>query len=115
MNLLRETKEAMVDFGLRPENIIFIGSESSGHSCTWKEFRGLANIEYDNGYGKQEIASDLLIVFSGGEVMYRHEYDGSECWQVHRPFVVPQTLKPIRKLRDTDGRSWDRTLAGINK
>ena len=62
-NLLKETKEAIKKSGHKIEDILFIGSEKSGHSCTWEEFEKLADVEYDGGYGASEVAQDLIIVF----------------------------------------------------
>jgi hypothetical protein len=89
-NLLEETKEIMKMEKLNPNEIIFIGSESSGHSYTWEEFELLSNIEYDNSYGGQKIATDLIIVFKNRTVMVRGEYDGSEWWEVIEPFKMPK-------------------------
>lgn len=109
MNLLRETIEDIKKTGHKPSDIIFIGSEKSGHQCTWKEFTKLADIEYDNSYGGTEIAGDLIIVFSDGVKMWRGEYDGSEWWEYSSPFKQPEVKLPIRTLK---GR-YD--LAEINK
>ena len=35
MNLLEETQDAIIDSGHTAKDIIFIGSKSSGHTCTW--------------------------------------------------------------------------------
>ena len=85
MNLLQETLGDMKRYGYTPQDVIFIGSQYSGHSCTWQEFETLANIEYDNSYGSQEIAADLIIVFKDLGKMYRHEYDGEESWRFSPP------------------------------
>jgi len=37
-NLLEETKEAIKGSGHKVKDILFIGSEETGHNCTWKEF-----------------------------------------------------------------------------
>ena len=50
-NLLKETKEAIRASGHRIGDIVFIGSEDSGHECSWGEFEFLADKEYDSGYG----------------------------------------------------------------
>ncbi len=98
MTLLKETLEDVKRSGRKIEDIIFIGSEASGHSCTWKEFEELADREYDSGYGGQEVASDLIISFSDGSKMWRGEYDGSEWWEYSTPFKVPKDKKPIKNL-----------------
>lgn len=104
MNLLQETIEDISNSGHRIEDIIYIGSEESGHCCDWEEFKILADIEYYDGFGAQEIASDLVIAFSGGAKMWRHEYDGSERWEYSRPFVAPKEKKKIKTLRN--GSMW---------
>jgi hypothetical protein len=106
MNLLKETIKAIEESDHTPEDIIFIGSEHSGHSCTWDEFKVLANIEYDSGFGGQEIATDLIIMFSDGMRMWRGEYDGSEWWDYSPPFTMPTTHKKILSLKSPDGL-WD--------
>ena len=98
-NLLEETIEDIARSGHKPEDIIFIGSEASGHRCTWEEFQALANVDYDAGYGAQEIASDLIIVFRDGAKMWRHEYDGSERWDYSEPFKMPEQSLPIKRLK----------------
>lgn len=98
MNLLQETERSMIDASLSPEEIIFIGSRNSGHQCTWIEFCELADKEYNSGYSSQEVAADLIIVFSGGEIMYREECDGNEWWEWRRPFVLPPHSHPITGL-----------------
>lgn len=98
MNLLKETIECIKESGHTVNQIVFIGSEKSGHSCTWEEFEILANKEYDNGYGRQKVAKDLIIVFSDGQKMWRGEYDGSEWWEFSTPFKMPETKKPIKNL-----------------
>lgn len=110
INLLSETKRAINDSGHGPSDIIFIGSEESGHSCSWKEFLKLADVEYDNGYGSPWVATDLIIVFSDGQKMWRGEYDGSEWWEHSKPFVRPDRALKITAL----GAGLWKNLAEIN-
>lgn len=113
MNLLRETIEDITNAGKTPEQIIFIGSEQSGHQCTWAEFQVLADVEYDDGYGAQKVASDLIIVFNDGSKMWRHEYDGSEQWDYSAPFEAPAETKPIKRLVVKDEQVGWETLANM--
>jgi hypothetical protein len=108
MNLLKETLNDIKESGNTIEDIVFIGSEDSGHSCTWDEFVILADHEYDSGYGAQEVADDLIIVFKNGSKMWRHEYDGSEWWQYSKPFTRPENKLPIKHLFvwQIDGIGW---------
>jgi hypothetical protein len=98
MNLLKETIEDIRQSGHTPKDIVFIGSEVTGHRCCWTEFQTLANVEYDAGFGAQEVASDLIIVFFDGAKMWRREYDGSESWAYSRPFKMPTESHPIKHL-----------------
>ena len=110
-NLFDETRHLIADLGYCPGNIIFIGSEQSGHCCTWDEFGQLANEEYDEGFGAQEVAHDLIIVFSDGFMLVRGEYDGSEYWEDRKPFKMPENKQPITCLFARIG--WE-DLAEIN-
>lgn len=113
MNLLKETLEDIKNSRHEIADIIFIGSQESGYSCTWPEFEKLADKEYDDGFGAQEVASDLIIVFSDGMKMWRHEYDGSESWAYYTNFKMPENVKPIRSLFVEKGVGWE-DLAEIN-
>lgn len=44
-----------------------------------KFLNDLAAIDYDDGYGSQELFG--IIVFKDGTWLQRHEYDGSEHWE----------------------------------
>ena len=84
-NFRDETLEALEDNGRMPEDITFIGTKDGKKSCTWLEFLELADFVYDNGYGGNEITSQLVIEFNEG-MMFRGEYDGSEWWEfLHIP------------------------------
>jgi len=112
MNLLSETREAIANSGHTPDDIMFIGSRVSGHRCTWEEFEGLADFNYDSSYGSSKIATDLIIAFRDGATMWRGEYDGSEWWEYSTPFVIPDESHPIRSLGG-DHVLWS-TLAEID-
>lgn len=109
MNLLEETIEKIKEAGLNIEDIIFIGSKDGRYRCTWEEFLVLANREYDEGYGSNEVASDLIILFKDNSRMYRGEYDGSEWWDVIRPLQIPVESKPIATLFTPWGRELGTT------
>lgn len=111
MNLLKETREAIKESGHCATDIVFIGSEKSGHQCTWEQFCALADKEYDDGYGASKVATDLVIVFSDGQKMWRGEYDGSEWWEHSRPFKIPEKSLPIACLF---GHLWP-DLESLNK
>lgn len=98
MNLLEETIAAINMYGHTIDDIIFIGSSDGEYACTWEEFTALADTEYDDGYGAQRVASDLIIQFSDDGRLYRVEYDGSEEWEYAGPLRVADDPKPIRNL-----------------
>lgn len=98
INLLEETKSMMEEHGYSSADIVFIGCESTGHSCTWEQFEQLADKNYDNGYGWQKVMGDLIIVMSDGSRMDRGEYGGSEWWKLTKPFRMPESIREIESL-----------------
>jgi hypothetical protein len=108
MNLLEETKKAITESGHTADDIVFIGSERTGHRCTWEEFQTIANVDYDSGFGSAEVAQDLIVVFKDGQKLWRGEYDGSEWWSLSSPFVMPEASHPISRLTvvGTDRCGW---------
>ena len=105
-NLLKETVDELEHYNLNQKYIVFIWSAESGHSCTWEEFKLLADQEYDSGYGGQEVASDLIIAFLDGSIMWRHEYDGSECWEYKPKFRQPKKTHKIKSLFCNEYGNW---------
>ena len=105
MNFLAETIDAIKRAGKTIDDIIFIGSEQSGHCCTWDEFEKMADFDYDNGYGGQDIPRDLIIVFADKTIMRRGEYDGSEWWEWMPIFEMPKEKHKITKLY-SENDSW---------
>jgi hypothetical protein len=49
------------------------------------------DFEYDSGYGSQELFGTVW--FTNGIWMDRHEYDGSEYWDIHRYPTIPSELQ----------------------
>jgi len=79
MNLLQETLEILSEHGKTKDDVLWCGSEAFGY-FTWEDFEELANDDYNESYGLQEVVTDLLIV--GKDFwLERHEYDGSEWWE----------------------------------
>ena len=79
-NLLKETKEILEQHSKTFDDIIFVGDKSDHSKITVKEFLEHANFEYDDGFGSEEINTDLILV--GKDFwLERHEYDGSEWWE----------------------------------
>ena len=62
----------------------------------------LADVEYDDGFGGQTVAKDLLVV-GDGWWLERNEYDGSEWWEFRRP---PQKPDKVRDVVTLMGKYW---------
>lgn len=98
-NLLHQTLATLARMDETPAEIMFIGSEATNHQCTWDEFCVLADKDYDNGFGIEEVATDLVIICRSGARMWRNSYDGSEWWEFSKPFDQPKVeRKPITSL-----------------
>lgn len=94
MNLLRETIEILANHNKTPEDVLWVGC--SDFKSSWDNFKDVADIEYDSGYGGQEVAADLIIM--GNDFwMERHEYDGSEWWEF-KMFINPKEERKIVAL-----------------
>lgn len=110
INLLEETADVILKNNLNILDITFIGSSDGQYRCTWDEFCILANRKYYNGFGSPEVATDLIILFKGGERLFREEYDGAENWQLLRPVVPQESPKKISGLFGYHG-----TIADIDE
>lgn len=115
MNLLQETLWAIENTGHSPSDIRFIGSEESGHSCTWDEFVKLSDFEYDDASGLSEVASDIVIVFNDGILMWREKLNGYADWMHQPTFTIPSELKPISRLISSPEDRVYGTLAALNE
>lgn len=103
-NFLEETKECIVIFGRKEEDVMFVGSSDGKYRISFEEFKKIADFEYDSGYGAAEIATDLIVYFKDHSCMFRWEYDGSEGWEFHKieTFSEEDECKPIKKLGGHD-------------
>lgn len=97
-NLLEQTKKAIGRSNHSIEDIVYIGSRRTGHSCTWDDFCKLADKEYDDGYGSQEVAEDLTITFKDNSILLRWEYDGREWWKYIYPIPPESQRSPIKEI-----------------
>ncbi len=77
-NLLQETIECLNEGGKSPKDVLWCGLEDEWF--TWEDFAAVANIEYDSGFGTEEIPLDLVIVGKDFWIE-RHEHDGAEWWE----------------------------------
>lgn len=98
MNLLDETKSAISQSEHSTDDVRFVGSrDEAGNSV--ESGRKVLDIDYDDGYGSQEIAADLVVAFTDGGFLRREEYDGSEWWEYEPPFRGPETQKPFKLVK----------------
>lgn len=79
-NLLVETKEVLKQFGKAVRDVEWVGSRDGKKAISWQTFTKIANFDYDDGYGGNQIAMCLVVVGSDWW-LERHEYDGSEWWE----------------------------------
>jgi len=111
-NLLEETLEDITRSGHEVADITFIGSEDGRYSCTWDEFRTMADVEYYSGYGSAQVAPDLVIRFSDGKHLWRAEYDGSEWWTFVSP--APTFDGTPQKITAIIGDLWQ-SISELNR
>ena len=105
VNLLEETVEVLEEYGKTLEDIEWIGGED--FSISKQRFIILANSLYDNGFGGQEVAKDLVLV-GNGFWLERKEYDGSEWWEYKE--------LPIRHFEeDVFAITFNQTKGGYKK
>lgn len=101
--IVEETIEDLKELGYSESDILWVGSYDGEFAMSWADFKDkFKGLEYDSGYGTQEIAADLVVV---GENWWleREEYDGAECW-AHK-----------RYPKITSGKSFDKLIGGWSK
>ena len=116
MNLLEETLEYMAKYGKCEQDVKDVRwdivtnrkvekgyvAECKVECCSWELFAIVAaHIEYDEGFGAQEINASLVILFNDGTWLERSEYDGAEGWDYKCPprsgDIFTVNLKEIKK------------------
>ena len=68
---------------------------------TEKEYRRFLeslNFEYDSGFGSQQLFGTVWL--SENRWMERHEYNGSESWELMSLPEIPSNLKDIQRERE---------------
>ena len=107
MNLLNETIEKLKEHNLTPKDVRWVGSKSV--KTSWDNFAQVSNVQYDNGYGAPEVATNLVIVGKDWW-LERHEYDGAEGWDFKEQPEEPAKEEYIGRFV---GGIWD-TLEELN-
>ena len=91
VNFGSETIDKLHRYGYTVNDIAWIGNKNFYIDEEW--FWTLAdNSEYDSGYGRPEMPSDIIITMNDGSWFERKEYDGSEWWDHIVPPAKPQTF-----------------------
>lgn len=114
MNLLKETNEVLEKHGYSWGDVAAIQGDTLRISV--ERFKKLADVEYDEGFGAPEVASDLVILMKDGSWFTRAEYDGSEWWAFHKtPERLPEVSDDkVRSLVCSEEQIGWRTLEEIN-
>lgn len=99
MYLLEETLDAIEESGHTTDDVLYVGSEDGRLQLPWPQAEPVLRVRYDNGYGDQEIATDLCIRFTDGAMLIRCEYDGAGMVAPH-----PRTRPARRCLRLREDR-----------
>jgi len=107
MNLLKETLAALKENGKTENDVLWAGSRDM--STSWENFKKIADVEYDNGFGGQEVATDLMVV-GNDWWLSRGEYEGSEWWNFNTLPIKPELEKNNLVV---SGGSWD-SLGELN-
>lgn len=94
MNLKDETIEYLESHRKSTNDVLWVGSQDGKMKLTWNQFIEIANFEYDDGYGHQEIDSNLVVV-GDGWWFERAEYDGAEGWRINFPPSLKKNTKPF--------------------
>lgn len=94
-NLWLETISELKDHGKTFDDVLWCGCPL--FKIPKEDFKKLADVEYDAGYGAQDVATDLIIV-GDGWYMTRGEYDGSEWWEWCEPPEEPKQTRNVKAI-----------------
>lgn len=89
MTLWEETLADLKMEGLNWDDVLWVGT--SEWVIPKEDFKWLANVYYNKGYGSAEVAADLVVVTPYGWLS-RREYDGSEWWEWNTPPIRPKEI-----------------------
>jgi hypothetical protein len=89
---------ATIDFGSTSSNVTANILTTGWDSEDWKVFLDSIDVEYDSGYGTQELYGTIW--YEDGTWSERCEYDGSEWWLHQECPDIPDNLIRIDKVRN---------------
>lgn len=96
-NLLVETETFFSEINMGWDDVAFIAGDN--FSISVENFREVAAAaDYYAGFGAQEVATDIIIVFNDGSWLERAEYDGAEGWVHKTSFTKPAQERCIVSL-----------------
>ncbi len=98
INLLEETLDILKENNKTEKDVKWCGTTEN--EISWENFKEVADIKYDNGFGGQEIPNNLIVV---GEDWWlgRGEYDGSEWWVF---YTLP--ARPESSIKINNWNEW---------
>lgn len=91
MNLKVETLNELQNNGKYVGDVVAVCGKD--FAITWDNFISLADTDYDDGFGGQEVARDLKII-GKDFIMIRHEYDGAEGWSFIKT-IPPENTRNV--------------------
>lgn len=109
MNLFEDTIESLEENGKTFADVKYITCDTGNINV--EDFKTIAkNTEFCRGYGRQEVAADLMIV---GEnwILVRLEYDGFEWWE----FLNIQSKPEIKILHLASKNIGTPTIERLNQ
>ncbi|AQP41493.1 prophage Pi3 protein [Streptococcus gallolyticus] len=110
-NLWEETLRKLATYEKTFKDVKYI--QGLDFAITKENFEQVAKkTTYDSGYGKSEVAEDLVIV-GDGWWLERNEYDGAEWWEYKE---TPKQINEVKEVnRLAGGIDAGYVLAELNK
>lgn len=103
INLIEETIQDIKEMGHSESDVRWVGSYDGVFGMSWEDFKSkFSRTTYDDGFGSQEIASDLVIV-GDDWWLEREEYDGAEKWAYKKCPIACKKQLTFDKILG----SWD--------
>ena len=97
-NLLQETIEELKRYGLKEEDVRWVGTRNGKYAISWEEFKKIAKkFNYDAGFGAWYVPLDLVVV-GDDWWLERQEYDGAEWWEYRTTPKKQPDAKPFKRL-----------------
>lgn len=88
INYAEETIKVLSSYNYTIDDIDWIGNET--FIIPIHEFFDIAcHTNYNRGYGRPVTPGDIIIMMKDQTWFSRWEYDGSEGWEHHKPYLKP--------------------------